>query len=38
MKNIPIPQNSAYIKCLIDKTANFIRRMRWKAFFFKKRK
>ena len=34
MKNIPIPKDNAYLKCLIDKTEHFIKRMRWKAFFY----
>ena len=33
-KNIPIPNDSTYLKSLIDKTSNFIRRIRWKAFYF----
>ena len=37
LKNIPIPKDNAYLKCLIDKTSNFIRRIRWKAFFYEKR-
>ena len=34
MKNIPIPKDNAYLKCLIDKTEHFIKRIRWKAFFY----
>ena len=33
LKNIPIPKDNAYLKCLIDKTEHFIKWMRWKAFF-----
>ncbi|OOZ40504.1 hypothetical protein [Solemya elarraichensis gill symbiont] len=33
MKNIPLPDNREYVKQLIDKTENVIKRMRWKAFF-----
>ena len=34
MKNIPIPTKSNYLKCLTEKTENFIRRLRWKAYHF----
>ena len=34
MKNIPIPPKNAYLKKLIEKVENVIKRMRWKAFFF----
>ena len=34
LKNIPIPTKSNYLKCLIEKTENFIRRLRWKAYHF----
>ena len=36
-KNIPNPQNSTYLKYLIEKVEIFIKRMRWKAFFFEKK-
>ena len=36
MKNIPIPPRNTYLKKLIGKTENVIKRMRWKAFFFEK--
>lgn len=36
LKNIPIPSNQGYLKCLIGKVENFIRRIRWKAYFFEK--
>ena len=36
LKNIPIPNQNSYIKCLISKVDNLIRRMRWKAFFFER--
>ena len=36
LKNIPSPSKDAYLKCLINKTEHFIKRMRWKAFFFEK--
>ena len=36
MKNIPIPSQNTYLKCLTDKVENFIRRLRWKAFWFDK--
>ena len=34
LKNIPSPSKSAYLKTLIDKVEHFIKRLRWKAFFF----
>ena len=36
LKNIPISNKSSYLTKLYDQTANFINRMRWKAFFFDK--
>ncbi|KAJ8027867.1 hypothetical protein HOLleu_29941 [Holothuria leucospilota] len=33
-KNITIPQRSEYIKTLIEKTESFIKRLRWKAYFY----
>ena len=33
-KNIPVASNKEYIKQLIDKTEQFLCRMRWKAFHF----
>ncbi len=33
-KNIPIAKPNDYLKCLINKTELFLRRMRWKALFF----
>ena len=33
-KNIPIAQPKEYLRCLIEKTESFLRRMRWKAFHF----
>ena len=33
-KNIPLPSRSDYLERLIDKTEQFLRRMRWKAHFF----
>ena len=36
MKNIPIPPKNTYLKKLIEKTENVIKRMKWKAFFFEK--
>ena len=33
-KNIPIPPKNSYLKSLIEKVENVIKRMRWKAFFF----
>ena len=34
MKNIPIPSKQQYLKQLISKIESFVRRLRWKAFFF----
>ena len=34
-KNIPCAPKSSYLKCLIEKTENFLKRLRWRAFFFK---
>ena len=34
LKNIPIPSKNTYLKGLTDKVENFIRRIRWKAYFF----
>ena len=36
MKNIPIPSKNAYLKNLILKLESFIKRIRWKAYFFDK--
>ena len=36
MKNIPIPARNSYLKKLIEKTENLIKRIRWKAFFYEK--
>ena len=33
-KNIPLPSRKDYLQRLIEKTEQFLRRMRWKAFFF----
>ena len=33
-KNIPIPSPNAYITKIVEKTEIFIRRMRWKAYFY----
>ena len=34
LKNIPIPSNQSFLKCMIEKIESLIRRMRWKAHFF----
>lgn len=34
LKNIPIPNKKSYLKCLIDKVENVIRRLRWKVYHF----
>ena len=36
LKNIPSPSKAAYLKSLIDKVERFIKRLRWKAFYFEK--
>ena len=33
-KNIPIPKPNTYLKQLIDKTENFLKRLRWRALYF----
>ena len=33
-KNIPLPSRNDYLQRLIEKTEQFLRRMRWKAYFF----
>ena len=33
-KNIPLPSRSDYVQRLIEKTKQFLRRIRWKAHFF----
>ncbi len=35
-KNIPIVQPKEYLKCLVEKTESFLRRVRWKAYHFLK--
>ena len=35
-KNIPIAQPKDYLKCLLQKTESFLRRVRWKAYHFLK--
>ena len=34
MKNIPIPDKSKYYIKFIEKIESFIKRIRWKAYFF----
>ena len=34
LKNIPIPKREPYMKSMIDKTHKFLKRMRWRAYFF----
>ena len=34
LKNIPIPTKSNYLKSMVEKVESFIRRLRWKAYFF----
>ena len=37
LKNIPIPTDSSYIKCLIEKTESFNKRVRWTAFWYERK-
>ena len=37
MKNIPIPSSFDYLKCLVSKTENFVKRLRWKVFWYEKK-
>ena len=32
LKNIPIPSKSKYLKFMVEKFENFVRRLRWKAY------
>ena len=34
LKNIPIPSQDSFMKCLLAKTEDFIQRLRWKVLFF----
>ena len=34
LKNIPIPRKLTYTKLLVEKTENFLKRLRWKAHFY----
>ena len=34
LKNIPIPDNTSYKLLLVEKIESFIKRVRWKAYFF----
>ena len=36
LKNIPIPDSTSYKLLLIETIESFIKRIRWKAFFFLK--
>ena len=33
-KNIPLPSQNDFLQRLTEKTEQFLRRMRWKAYFF----
>ena len=35
MKNIPLWDKESYMKSLIAKTESFLKRMRWRIFFYK---
>ena len=37
LKNIPIPSSFSYLKCLVSKTEDFVKRLRWKAFWYDKK-
>ena len=34
LKNIPIPSKASYLKSMIDKVENFIKKILWKVHFF----
>ena len=34
LKNIPVPGKKQYLKQLLDKTEQFVKNIRWRAFFF----
>ena len=34
LKNIPVPPKDIYTRALIEKTEQFLQRVRWKTFFF----
>ena len=34
LENIPIPSKASYLKSMMDKVENFMKRIRWKAHFF----
>ena len=33
LKNIPIPSKASYLKSIMDKVENFIKRISWKGHF-----
>ena len=35
LRNIPLPRNSDFSECLLAKTEEFLKRMRWKLYFHK---
>ena len=37
LKNIPIPSQKEYLNLLISQTEKFMKRMRWKLFFYKQK-
>ena len=37
LKNIPIPSRDSYLKKLILQTESFIKRLRWKVFWFERK-
>ena len=37
LKNIPIPSSFNYLKCLVSKTEDFVKRLRWKAFWYERK-
>ena len=34
LKNIPMPSKCQYLKCMVEKVESFVRRLRWKAYYF----
>ena len=37
LKNIPVPSQSAYLKCLVDKVESFVKRLRWRVFWYERK-
>lgn len=37
LKNIPVPSQSTYLKCLVDKVESFVKRLRWRVFWYERK-